>query len=141
MMNFELDKYLGKWFEIARIKNIFEPNMTNVTANYSLKENGDINVVNEGYINKIPLQIVGTAKTTNVDKELKVSFFNNIYSIYKILFIDENYQYALVGGKKPNNLWVLSRTKEMNKTMLQQLTIIAKEKGYDTNKLTITRND
>ena len=78
-MEFDLNKYLGKWFEIARIKNIFEPNMTNVTANYSIDENGNIKVINEGYIDKLPLQITGIVKKTNVSNVLQVSFFNNIF--------------------------------------------------------------
>jgi lipocalin len=130
-MEFDLNKYLGKWFEIARIKNFFEPDMTNVTALYKLDNNGDIVVVNEGYLGGIPIQIVGTARTTNIDKILEVSFFNNVFSDYKILFVDDDYQYAVVGGKSTDYLWILSRTPQLDKNILTELFKIAKDNEYN----------
>ena len=138
-MEFDLNKYLGKWFEIARIKNFFEPDMTNVTALYKLDNNGDIVVVNEGYLGGIPIQIVGTARTTNVDKILEVSFFNNVFSDYKILFVDDDYQYAVVGGKSTDYLWILSRTPQLDKNILTELFKIAKDNKYNINKISLTK--
>lgn len=138
-MEFDLNKYLGKWFEIARIKNFFEPDMTNVTALYELDNNGDIVVVNEGYLGGIPIQIVGTARTTNIDKILKVSFFNNVFSDYKILFVDDDYQYAVVGGKSTDYLWILSRTPQLDKNILTELFKIAKDNEYNINRISLTK--
>ncbi len=138
-MEFDLNKYLGKWFEIARIKNFFEPDMTNVTALYKLDNNGDIVVVNEGYLGGIPIQIVGTARTTNVDKILEVSFFNNVFSDYKILFVDDDYQYAVVGGKSTDYLWILSRTPQLDKNILTELFKIAKDNKYNINRISLTK--
>lgn len=138
-MEFDLNKYLGKWFEIARIKNFFEPDMTNVTALYELDNNGDIVVVNEGYLGGIPIQIVGTARTTNVDKILEVSFFNNVFSDYKILFVDDDYQYAVVGGKSTDYLWILSRTPQLDKNILKELFKIAKDNKYNINRISLTK--
>lgn len=138
-MEFDLNKYLGKWFEIARIKNFFEPDMTNVTALYKLDNNGDIVVVNEGYLGGIPIQIVGTARTTNVDKILEVSFFNNAFSDYKILFVDDDYQYAVVGGKSTDYLWILSRTPQLDKNILTELFKIAKDNKYNINRISLTK--
>ena len=138
-MEFDLNKYLGKWFEIARIKNFFEPDMTNVTALYKLDNNGDIVVVNEGYLGSIPIQIVGTARTTNIDKILEVSFFNNVFSDYKILFVYNDYQYALVGGKSTDYLWILSRTPQLDKNILTELFKIAKDNKYNINRISLTK--
>lgn len=138
-MEFDLNKYLGKWFEIARIKNFFELDMTNVTALYKLDNNGDIVVVNEGYLGGIPIQIVGTARTTNVDKILEVSFFNNVFSDYKILFVDDDYQYAMVGGKSTDYLWILSRTPQLDKNILMELFKIAKDNKYNINRISLTK--
>lgn len=138
-MEFDLNKYLGKWFEIARIKNFFEPDMTNVTALYELNNNGDIVVVNEGYIGGIPIQIVGTARTTKIDKILEVSFFNNVFSDYKILFVDDDYQYAVVGGKSTDYLWILSRTPQLDKNILTELFKIAKDNKYNINRISLTK--
>lgn len=138
-MEFDLNKYLGKWFEIARIKNFFEPDMTNVTALYKLDNNGDIVVVNEGYLGGIPIQIVGTARTTNVEKVLEVSFFNNVYSDYRILFVDDEYQYALVGGKSTDYLWILSRTPQLDENILKKLYEVAKENKYNIKRISLTK--
>ncbi|MBR6517067.1 MAG: lipocalin family protein [Bacilli bacterium] len=138
-MKIDLNQYLGEWFEIARIKNDFEPNMTNVKAIYSLNDDNTIRVINSGYINGELKQIIGKAIPTNRDDILKLSFFNNAYSNYNILAIDKNYQYSLVGGNSKNYLWILSRTKSINKNVLNKMINIAKEKGYNTDKLIITK--
>lgn len=138
-MEFELKQYLGKWFEIARIKNSFEPNMTNVTAYYDLDDNNNVKIVNEGYNNGILFQIVGIGKTTNKNNILQVSFFNNIFSDYKILYVDEEYQYAIVGGKTADYLWILSRTPQLDEDIIKQLLEIAKENNYNINKISLTK--
>lgn len=136
-MRIEIHKYLGKWFEIARIQNDFEQKMENVTAEYKLNEDGTIKVINSGYINGQIKQVVGTAKTTDEDDLLKVSFFNNIYSSYKILAIDKNYNYSLVGGSSKNFLWILSRTNQIPMDIFNIFIKIAKENDYNVDKIKI----
>ena len=106
-MDFDLKRYLGKWYEIARIENEFSPNMDKVVAHYNLNDNGSIQVINSGYVDGNFRQIVGHAITTENKSILRVSFFLGIYSDYRILAIGENYEYALVGGDKDTYLWIL----------------------------------
>src|SRR5690606_23505447 len=101
--NFNIDKYLGTWYEIARFDFRFEKNLDNVSAQYSLDKKGNVIVLNSGYNYKKEewKKADGLAKfrgNTNVAK-LKVSFFGPFYSGYNVIAIDENYQYALVAGK------------------------------------------
>ena len=140
-MEIDLNKYLGKWFEIARIKNNFEPNMTNVTAYYKLLDDNTIQVTNSGYINNQFKQIIGTAITTNDNSVLKVSFYPHIYTEYKIIAIDKNYQYALIGSVNKNYLWILGRTTTITRETLNSFINIAKKYNYNTDKLIITENN
>lgn len=134
-MEIDLAKYVGKWYEIARIPNDFEPNMKNVTAHYEMKEDGTIKIVNSGYINGIHRQIIGTAKQTEKDDTLCVSFFPCECSDYIILAIDKYYNHALVGGNKSDFLWVLSRNLHISKSILNQFIKIEKGKGYNVEKI------
>lgn len=131
----ELSKYLGKWYEIARFDHSFERDMEQVTATYKLMPNGQIQVINSGYKDGKFKETVGKAKTTDTSGLLRVSFFMNIYSDYRVLMIDKDYQYVLVGGNSPKYLWILSRTPEISNDVLQKIIGVAKEKGYDTEKL------
>lgn len=140
-MHVDLKKYMGKWFEIARIKNEFEPNMKKVTAQYNLNEDDTIQVINSGYIDDTLKEIIGTAKTTNENNLLLISFRHPIYSQYKILFVDDDYQYALVGGSSENYLWVLSRTPNLDKAILDKMINIAKEEKYNINKIVLTEQN
>lgn len=137
---FKLEKYLGTWYEIARFDHSFERNLQGVTATYSIRKDGKIKVVNNGYKNNLNGKFkvaVGKAKQNNVTstRNLKVSFFWNFYAPYNILEIDENYQYALIGSESSNYLWILSRTPQMDKTTYDLLIKNAKERGYDISKL------
>lgn len=138
MIGLDLNKYLGTWYEIARIPNEFEPKMKFVTADYSLNKDGSIQVVNSGHTQNEFKEIVGRAITTDDDMLLKVSFFSNIYSDYKILYLDEDYQYSLVGGSAKNYLWILSRKPQLDRPTINKLIGIAKENGYDVDKLAMT---
>ena len=140
-MHVDLKKYMGKWFEIARIKNEFEPNMKKVTAQYNLNEDDTIQVINSGYIDGTLKEIIGTAKTTNENNLLLISFRHPIYSQYKILFVDDDYQYALVGGSSENYLWMLSRTPNLDKAILDKMINIAKEEKYNINKIVLTEQN
>lgn len=137
-MDFDLRRYLGKWYEIARIENEFEPKMDKVVAQYDLNDDGSIQVINSGYVDGDFKQIIGHAITTGNKNILKVSFFPGIYSDYRVLVVGKNYDYALVGGDKDNYLWILSRTSKLNEDIIYDLIRIAKEKGYRVDKIRMT---
>ena len=115
--------------------------MTNVKAQYILNQDKSIQVINSGVINTVIVEIIGTAITTEEDNLLKVSFFPNIYSDYKILYVDEDYQYAVVGGENKNYLWILSRTPHIDDIVLYKLIDIAKDNEYEINKLILTEQN
>ena len=139
-MKIDVDKYIGKWFEIARIPNVFQLNLKNVTAEYIREENNTIKVINSGYLNDELKQITGVATTTEKDDLLNVSFFHGVNNEYRILAIDKNYQYALVGGTTPDYLWILSRTPNITKDTYKALVNIAKKNGYNVKNLKITES-
>ena len=131
----ELNKYLGKWYEIARFDHSFERDMQNVTAEYKLLPNGNIKVINSGYRDGVYRVADGKAKTTDTSGLLRVSFFMNFYSDYRVLMVDKNYEYALVGSSSPKYLWILSRTPHLDETTLQKIIDVAEQKGYNTDNL------
>ncbi len=136
LSGFESEKYLGKWYEIARIDNRFEKNMINATAEYSLNPDGTIKVVNKGYdkIKNTEKMIEGKAKI--IDKGLlKVYFVPFFGADYNILYVDNDYQYAVVGGNKKNYLWILSRRDTLEENIYDELVKIASERGYDVKLL------
>ncbi len=136
---FELDRYLGTWYEIARLDHRFERGMTHVTATYSLKENGDVKVLNRGYVTKKETfkQAAGRAKFVEGDNlgYLKVSFFGPFYGSYVVFELDDNYQYAFVSGPDTSYLWLLSRTPTISDEVKQRFLSAAQKYGFDTNQL------
>lgn len=136
---FDADKYLGKWYEIARLDMRFERNLNNVTATYSMNDNGTIKVDNQGYDYEKGKwkQAIGKAKF--LDKKdkgsLKVSFFGPFYSGYNVIAIDSDYQYALVAGSSEKYLWILSRTTTIPDDVKAEYLEIAQSSGYNTNDL------
>lgn len=136
---FHKEKYLGKWYEMARLDFKYERDLNNTTATYSLNENGTIKVVNRGYNTKTGewKQAVGKAKFAG-DKNtamLKVSFFGPFYSGYNVIAIDDEYQYALVAGKSLEYLWILSRETSIPEEVKDKYLKIAEEIGYRTSDL------
>jgi apolipoprotein D and lipocalin family protein len=142
---FKKDKYLGKWYEIARMDFKFEKDLNNVTATYSLKDDGSIKVDNRGYnyVKKEWKQSIGKAKFVNESNEgrLKVSFFGPFYAGYNIIEIDTDYQYALIAGNNLKYLWILSRNKSIPESIKQQYLRKAESLGYDTATLVWTKQD
>jgi len=137
---FELNKYLGTWYEIARFDHSFERGLQGVTATYSLMSDGKIKVLNQGYKNSLDgkfKKAVGKAKLANPEtpRNLLVSFFWIFYAPYNILELDPDYRYALIGSKSPDYLWILSRTPQLDEKTYQMLLDKAKDRGYDTSKL------
>ena len=139
VQNFNVDKYLGSWYEIARFDFRFEKDMNNVMAQYSLNEKNNVTVLNSGYnyIKEEWVSAQGVAKFRG-DKDraaLKVSFFGPFYSGYNVIALDEDYKYALVAGKSLKYLWILSREKSIPEDIKTAYLKIAQDVGYDTSKL------
>ncbi|MGH1515949.1 lipocalin family protein [Chryseobacterium sp. JK1] len=137
--NFDAQKYLGKWYEIARFDYRFEKNMNNVTAEYSENPDGSIQVKNKGYdyLKKVWSESIGEAQFVKdkTEARLKVSFFKPIWAGYNVIDIDEDYQYALVAGSSLKYLWILSRTTDIPESMRQRFLEKARKIGYNTNEL------
>ncbi len=145
IQKFDKEKYLGKWYEIARLDFVFEKNLNNTTAEYSLKDDGSIKVANKGYnyIKNKNVESIGKAKFVNDSNEgrLKVSFFGPFYSGYNILAIDSEYKYVLVVGKNIKYMWLLSRDKTMPENTKEKYLKIAKDLGFDTSALIWVKHD
>ena len=136
----DLQRYSGTWYEIMRLPNSFESGLTCVTANYSIKENGDIKVLNSG--RKIgDTSVVKTATGTawvpdpSEPTKLKVRFFWPFAGKYWILALDENYQHVMIGEPTREYLWILSRTPSLEQSTLDALLAQAKSQGFDITKL------
>ena len=135
---FDLQRYLGTWYEIARFDHRFERGLVGVTATYSLRDDGKIKVLNQGYKNSLDGKLdvaTGKAKTTHEPGKLKVSFFWIFYADYFIMELDENYQWALIGSSSDNYLWILSRTPKLEEETVTHILKKAHSRGYDTSKL------
>ena len=137
----DLNRYLGKWYEIARFPHSFEKNLVGVTATYRLKEDGMIEVLNEGFKNTLDgehSQAIGKAKIPNKLEpgKLRVSFFWIFYADYFVLELDEeNYQYAMIGSSSDKYFWILCRTPQMDETVYNMLLDKARKRGYHLEKL------
>lgn len=132
----DLNRYLGTWYEIARFPHSFEKNLVGVTATYSMREDGKIEVLNQGFKNKLdgePSKAVGKAKIPNKLEpgKLKVSFFWIFYADYFVLELDENYQYAMIGSSTDKYFWILSRTPQMELAVYDMLLERARKRGYN----------
>ena len=138
--DFKLEKYLGKWYEVARLDHSFERGMTRVTAEYSLREDGGVRVVNRGYLPEKDTWKQAEGKAYFVEGTdrgyLKVSFFGPFYGSYIVMELDrEQYQYALVCGPNRSYLWILSRSPDMAKDVRDRLVARAAESGFDVSGL------
>ena len=131
----DLQRYLGDWYEIARFDHSFEHGLEFCKANYAPKENGKIAVTNTGIKEGNPKTSNGKAKTTDTPALLRVSFFGPFYSDYRVMLLDDNYQWALIGSGSAKYLWILSRTPELPKEILDTILAEAQRRGYDTSKL------
>ena len=143
---FELDRYLGSWYEIARLDHSFERGLSAVTAEYSLRDDGGVRVVNRGYNEKSGEwdEAIGKAYFVGASDvgQLKVSFFGPFYGGYNIIELDKSgYQYALVAGPDRDYLWILSRTSQMQPDVLQSLVNKASELGFATDELIYVKHD
>ena len=138
--NFSLERFLGRWYEIARLEHSFEQGLSRVTADYSMREDGGVRVLNRGYSEKKQEWKTAEGKAFFVKKPdegyLKVSFFGPFYGSYVILELDsKDYQYSVVCGPNKSYLWILSRKPKIEPELKQKLISRAATLGFDTTKL------
>lgn len=142
VQDFELDRYLGKWYEIARLDHAFERGLERVTAEYALRDDGGISVRNRGYSKQDDewKEAEGKAYFVNAPTEayLKVSFFGPFYGSYVVFELDKtNYQYAFVSGPDLSYLWLLSRTPQVDPEVLARFREESASLGFDIGELII----
>ncbi|GAB1097422.1 MAG: lipocalin family protein [Shewanella algae] len=137
---FELNNYLGKWYEVARLDHSFERGLTQVTAEYKMRSDGGVSVLNRGYSEADGewKEAEGKAYFVNSDTDayLKVSFFGPFYGSYVVFELDrKNYSYAFVSGPDTDYLWLLSRTAVVEPEVMDKFIQMSAERGFDTSKL------
>lgn len=142
----DIEKYAGTWYEIARLPNSFEKGMSCVTATYTSLSNGKIEVKNAGILkgkNNKKKDIVGQAWVPNsaLPGQLKVRFFWPFSGDYYIMELDKDYNIALVGSPTRNFLWVLSRSPQLDQTIVDELLAKAKEAKFDIDKVEMIPQD
>lgn len=137
--NFDSKRYLGTWYEIARLDHRFERGLEQVTANYSPRTDGGLKVINRGFDSKKQQWQESEGKAYFIDSpqtaSLKVSFFGPFYGGYNVIELDPEYRYALVSGPNRDYLWILSRTPTLEAATRDRLVQIAKGYGFDTEAL------
>jgi apolipoprotein D and lipocalin family protein len=137
---FEAKRYLGTWYEIARLDHSFERGLSNVTATYELRQDGGVRVLNRGFSQKSGKWEQAEGKAYFVSGpgtgRLKVSFFGPFYGAYNIIDLDmANYSYSMVCGPDRSYLWILSRGSKLDETTLDRLVEKARSLGFETDKL------
>jgi apolipoprotein D and lipocalin family protein len=137
---FELDRYLGTWHEIARLDHSFERGLDQITANYSLRDDGGVRVLNRGFSTEAGEWEEAEGKAYFVEDEstgyLKVSFFGPFYGSYVIFELDQDdYQYAFISGPDNGYLWLLSRTPNVDEALLDRFRQRARELGFAVDEL------
>ncbi len=136
----DLQRYSGTWYEIARYPNSFEKNCVGTKATYTMRQDGDIDVLNQCYKKGFDGEITSAkGKARLVDRttraKLKVSFFWPFWGAYWIIDLGENYEYAVIGHPSRKYLWILSRTPHMDEAQYAEILGRIRQLGYDTSKL------
>lgn len=141
--DFDLDRYLGQWYEIARLDHSFERGLDEVTATYSRRDDGAVRVINRGYSTSDDElhEAEGKAYFVNEPSEgyLKVSFFGPFYGSYVIFELDQDYQYAFIAGANTNYLWLLARQPTVDPELITLFQQRARALGFDTEDLIYPR--
>ena len=137
---FDANRYLGTWYEIARLDHSFERGLQQVTAEYSLREDGGLRVINQGFNTDSKRWERAEGKAYFIESDdvgrLKVSFFGPFYGAYNIIELDKkDYRYALVCGPDKSYLWILAREPVLDKSTIDHLLAIASTYGFDTSRL------
>jgi apolipoprotein D and lipocalin family protein len=140
VQGFELDRYLGTWYEVARLDHSFERGLSAVTATYSMRDDGGVRVVNRGFHAKDERWSEAVGKAYFVGEtdtgQLKVSFFGPFYGAYNVIALDKDtYQWSLVSGPNTDYLWILARTPELSPVIVERLVGLAREVGFDADAL------
>ncbi len=139
VQSFDINRFLGQWYEVARLDHSFESGLSNVTATYALRDDQGISVINRGFSAEKKQWSEAIGKAYFVDKNdighLKVSFWGPFYSSYVVFELGENYDYAFVSGYSKDYLWLLSRTPQVDPSIMEKFIADAKEKGFDTSTL------
>ena len=135
--DFDVDRYLGTWYEIARLDHSFERGLSNVTATYTSRADGGIDVLNRGYDREKGSWKEADGKAYFLgDRDvgrLKVSFFGPFYGGYNIIALDrEDYSWSVVCGPERSYFWILSRRPQMEAGLREELIRFAADRGFDT---------
>lgn len=143
---FDVNRYLGKWYEVARLDHSFERGLSNVTADYSLRDDGGLRVINRGLsvAENRWKQAEGKAYFVNDRNQgyLRVSFFGPFYGSYVVFGLDaDEYRYAFVAGYDNSYLWLLSRTPTVDQDVLDRFVTTSKDLGFDTDRLIFVRQN
>ena len=138
--DFKLNNYLGQWYEIARLDHSFERGLSQVTAEYTLRKDGGVSVLNRGYSATTQewKEAEGKAYFVNSPDEgyLKVSFFGPFYGSYVVFDLEkENYEYAFVSGPNNDYLWLLSRSPSVSADIIERFEQLAEQNGFDVEQL------
>jgi len=144
--DFEINRYLGTWYEIARLDHRFERGLNNISATYTLRDDGGVNVLNKGWNQADNEWEQAEGKAYFVEKpdkgRLKVSFFGPFYGGYNIIELDKkDYAYSMVTGPDKSYLWILARTRQLPQATLDALIEKAKQLGFATDKLIFVNQD
>jgi len=139
IQNFNLDRYLGTWYEIARLDHSFERGLSNVKAEYSINESGSVRVINSGYSttkNEFS-SAEGRAKFVSEKTigHLKVSFFGPFYGSYVVFELGDDYDYAFIAGNNKNYLWLLARSPDLDADIISRFVTKAESLGFATAEL------
>jgi len=143
---FEVNRYLGTWYEIARLDHRFERGLNNISANYSLRDDGGIKVLNKGWNTQdkewSSAEGVGYFVDQTSVGRLKVSFFGPFYGGYNVIELDkQNYSYSVVTGPDKSYLWILSRTKQLPDNLQREIIGRLEKSGFATDKLIFVNHD
>lgn len=138
--NFDVNRYMGVWYEVARLDHSFERGLSKVTAKYSLRDDGGVNVINRGFSEKDDRwkETQGRAYFVDSDKTgyLKVSFFGPFYGSYVVFELDEkDYSYAFVSGPDTTYLWLLARSPKVKPEVIERFKKRSAELGFDMDQL------
>jgi apolipoprotein D and lipocalin family protein len=136
----DLAQYAGTWYEIASIPATFQAGCRCTTANYELLETGNVSVNNSCRIASFPISIKGEARVANPEEpaKLKVRFFSPAEADYWVLRLAPDYSYALVGTPNRKSVWILSRSRTMEKSVFDELYAVAAGQGFPLGELKIT---
>lgn len=130
--DFDLKKYMGRWYEIARMPISFERGIYDAQADYTLLPDGTVKVINSGFRNGIKTSVAGVARTGNVKHsgELEVSFFYPFFALYKVIYVDKDYTLAIVTGSSMDSLWILARKPVISRSEMAMCLEMLKKWGF-----------